>query len=61
VKLVLEIDGPSHDEPKQKAFDDARTEYVQRSGWRVIRFTNAEIYDGLEGVEARIAEALGET
>ena len=60
VKLVIEIDGPSHDDPEQKKFDEARTEYVQQSGWRVIRFTNAEIYEGLEAVEARIAAALGE-
>jgi very-short-patch-repair endonuclease len=61
VKLVIEIDGPSHNDPEQKRFDDARTEYLQQSGWRMIRFANAEIYDNLEGVAARIAAALGET
>ena len=61
MKLVIEIDGPSHDDLEQKKFDDARTEYLQQSGWRVIRFTNAEIYDRPEAVEARIATALGDS
>jgi very-short-patch-repair endonuclease len=61
VKLVIEVDGPSHDDPEQKNFDDTRTEYLQQSGWRVIRFTNAEIYDGIEAVEALIAKALGDS
>ena len=59
VKLVIEIDGPSHDDPEQKKFDVARTEYLQQSGWRVVRFTNAEIYESIDAVEARIAAALG--
>jgi very-short-patch-repair endonuclease len=40
VKLVIELDGPLHDEPEQIAFDAGRTEYLQLNGWRVIRFKN---------------------
>lgn len=60
VKLVIEVDGPSHDTPEQAEFDAARTEYLEREGWRVIRFTNSEIYDGPDAVAAQIAAALGD-
>jgi len=61
VKLVIEIDGPSHDDLEQQRFDEERTEYLQRSGWRVMRITNVEIYDAFEIVADKISAALGES
>lgn len=43
VKLVIEFDGPLHDEPAQIDFDARRTEYLQLNGWRVIRFKNDDV------------------
>ena len=39
-KPVIEIDGPSHDEPGAQAYDAQRTDYLQSQGYRVLRFTN---------------------
>jgi very-short-patch-repair endonuclease len=54
-KLVVELDGPSH---ADREIEDAeRTAVMERCGWRVIRFTNEEVLQGLEYVFARL---LGE-
>ena len=39
-KVVVELDGAPHDDPKQKAHDDARDAFLRRQGFRVLRFSN---------------------
>jgi very-short-patch-repair endonuclease len=58
VKLVIELDGPLHDGEEQLAFDEQRTEYLERSGWRVIRFKNDELFADSGAVMRRIEEAI---
>jgi len=60
MKLVIEVDGPSHDAPDQQAWDEMKTEYLRTSGWRVIHVKNADIYQALGEVEARIIAEIGE-
>ncbi len=44
--IVIEIDGAYHSEPIQIEDDVARTAWLNKMGWHVIRFTNDEIiYD----------------
>jgi very-short-patch-repair endonuclease len=47
-KLVIEIDGSSHDQTV--AYDDVRTRYIEDMGFRVIRFSNEDVRENLEGV-----------
>lgn len=42
-KLVIEVDGAYHSEPRQQIDDAQRTRILQSLGFRVIRFTNDEI------------------
>ena len=58
-KLVIEIDGHSHFEPEQHRYDQARTEWLEQRGLRVIRFTNREVETNLEGVLMTIARGCG--
>jgi very-short-patch-repair endonuclease len=58
-KLAVEIDGHSHAEPEQQAYDRARTEWLTQYGLRVIRFTNREVDTNIEGVLDEIARACG--
>jgi len=60
VKLVVELDGPMHDEPEQLAFDEQRTEYLKLSGWRVMRFKNQEVFVYPGAVQRKIVEAIGD-
>ena len=56
-KLIIELDGDSHDFSEQK--DNERTEVLNKEGYRVIRFSNADVLDNLEGVLKMIARTLG--
>jgi very-short-patch-repair endonuclease len=58
-KLVIEIDGGQHAEPEQQAYDQARTEWLEGRGLRVIRFTNRDIDANIEGVLGEIARQCG--
>ena len=49
-KLVIEVDGIGHAEPEEIARDAKRTAYLEKLGWRVIRFMNAEIFDETDAV-----------
>ena len=53
-KLVIEIDGLYHSLPEQKISDAERTKWLESEGWKVIRFTNDEIFSNLEKVIERI-------
>lgn len=63
-RMLIEIDGESHFEPKQQEYDKARTEYLEELGYKVIRFTNDDVRHNihevvseiLRTVESRIAE-----
>jgi very-short-patch-repair endonuclease len=49
-KLVVELDGGQHNEPQKLRSDQKRTSELQKHGYRVIRFWNADIFENLEGV-----------
>ena len=54
--LAIEIDGDSH---AMQPDCDARREAVLRGkGYDILRFTNAEVRQNLEGVLARISQVL---
>ncbi len=49
-KLAVEIDGSQHYEPKGQNYDVARTEYLNRLGIMVLRFTNFDVNNNFLGV-----------
>ncbi len=54
-KLVIEVDGDTHSD---QARDASRTDWLQRQGYRVIRFSNADIMSEMDGVWQVISAAL---
>lgn len=58
-RLAIEIDGDSHGDPKQRAYDQARTQWLEQQGIRVIRFTNYEVNTNIDGVLDEIARQCG--
>jgi very-short-patch-repair endonuclease len=54
-KLVVEVDGASHELTIEH--DAARTAVLESAGYSVLRFTNAQIMNNLDGVIATIAQA----
>ena len=57
-RLVIEIDGPRHDEPAEKKRDAARTTWLKDAGYRVIRFPETVVRNDLYTVVNRIASEL---
>ncbi len=62
-KLAVELDGSQHAD--QVAYDQQRTKYLERQGWRVIRLWNSDVLTNPEGaaefVLAQAAERLDGT
>jgi very-short-patch-repair endonuclease len=49
-RLVIEVDGPSHNDPEQAAFDAARTAFLERASWRVARIPNDWVFAGGDAI-----------
>ena len=58
--LVIEVDGEYHSTDEQKALDDLRTEYLNKIGFSVIRFTNEQVVNHIDDVLAHIEELIYE-
>jgi very-short-patch-repair endonuclease len=56
--LVIEVDGPSHGDAEQAAFDAKRSADLERWGWRVARIANADVYAGGDGLYDFLDRAL---
>lgn len=50
LKLVVEVDGATHSDDAEIAYDRRRTAYLAEHGWHVWRVWNNEIYENLDGV-----------
>src|SRR5262245_11145126 len=55
LKLVVEVDGPSHSE--RLMYDSVRDEELERMGFRVLRVTADDVFDRLHTVLDTIAAA----
>ena len=56
LRLVIELDGPIHDEKDQKIYDTKRQLYLEQQGNTVIRFSNDEVLFKREIVLTKIDE-----
>jgi very-short-patch-repair endonuclease len=55
--LVVEVDGGHHAD--QRAYDERRTAYLAKCGYRVVRFWNSAVLTNRAGVCDTILDALG--
>jgi very-short-patch-repair endonuclease len=53
-RLIIEVDGGQHTPER----DARRTAFLESQSFRLIRFWNNEVLENLDGVWARIEEAL---
>ena len=58
-KLVIELDGGQHAEAATK--DEVRTRALAKSGFRVLRFWNNQVFQETEAVIETIVAAIAET
>jgi very-short-patch-repair endonuclease len=57
-RLVVEVDGDTHTSTADE--DTHRSRFLARQGYRVIRFTNADVMSNLDGVIAQLSLSLRE-
>jgi very-short-patch-repair endonuclease len=58
-RLIVELDGGQHNTPENRGADERRTKDLQNRGFRVLRFWNIDVFEGLEGVVDRIRNGVG--
>lgn len=56
--LVVEVDGDYHNEADQKIMDAQRTAILTQYGYRILRFTNEDVYNDIDTVIERIKESI---
>jgi len=57
-KLIIEVDGGYHSEPRQQEDDALRTERLESMGFHVIRFTNEQVLFDLDQTLEEIEKDL---
>ena len=57
-KLIVEVDGLYHDTEAQKEFDEARQNYLETAGYKVIVVKNEEINQDINSVVSKIKNEL---
>ena len=57
--LIIEVDGIQHLEANVLKTDSARDARLQWAGWRVLRFTNGDVANTLDGAVLEVLAALG--
>ena len=56
-RLIVEVDGESHDFEERFRHDERRDRWFASRGYRVLRFTNVDVMSNLEGVVLSILQA----
>ena len=57
-RLIVEIDGGQHNEDNNIQSDNVRTLYLEKQGYKIIRFWNDEVSENIEGVCERLRRVL---
>tara|TARA_R110000868_G_scaffold5084_2_gene31429 strand:+ start:2624 stop:2959 length:336 start_codon:yes stop_codon:yes gene_type:complete len=57
-RLIVEVDGGQHNLPAGLAHDAKRTQWLNETGFRVIRFWNDDVLKNTHGVVEQIIEEL---
>ena len=57
-KLIIEVDGDTHGTDAAMAYDQARNAFLKSVGYEVLRVSNRDVMQNLEGVGIAIEEAL---
>ncbi len=57
-KLIVEVDGVTHSEPRDVLKDQERTEVLNACGFHVVRVSNQDVYDNIDGVLEMVENTL---
>ncbi len=57
-ELIIEIDGGQHNQEREIEKDETRTKWLERKGFRVLRFWNNDVLLNIDGVTSKILETI---
>jgi len=57
-KLIVEVDGGQHYSEENIVKDEVRDRFLNDLGFRVLRFSNSDVFKNIEGVVTRIYDHL---
>ena len=57
-RLIIELDGSQHYEPEAMEYDRMRSEYLQKQGFLVLRFSNSDVMTRFRAVCETIDTAV---
>lgn len=57
-KLIIELDGGQHNEETNIQKDTARTTWLEKEGYTVLRFWNNDVFSNMDGVLHSIEQAI---
>ena len=57
-KLIVEIDGGQHYSKENNVKDEARDKFLSNLGFRVLRFSNSDVFKNIDGVITEIYNHL---
>ena len=57
-KLIVEVDGVTHETDREIARDTERTRLLEAFGFNVVRVSNTDVYENLGGVLEMIDQTL---
>ena len=57
-KVIIELDGGQHYRQEGNRRDQVRDKYLESLGFRVLRFSDREVFKNIEGVLEKIFEHL---
>ncbi len=60
LRLIIELDGGQHNQPDGIRRDEARTAYLNKAGYRVLRFWNVDVIRNFEGVVETILDSVAQ-
>jgi very-short-patch-repair endonuclease len=57
-RLIIEVDGATHSEDHEIAYDERRSAYLNAQGYRILRIMNDDVYRRFDDVMDMILLAL---
>ena len=57
-RLIVEVDGATHSEDHEIAYDQRRTAYLKEQGYKIVRVMNDDVYRRFDDVMDMILLAL---
>ena len=57
-RLIVEVDGATHSEDHEVAYDRRREAYLKREGYRIVRVLNNDVYTHINDVLEMILMSL---